>query len=145
MVDFITAFKTGLNAADIADKNKREINSVFEELNEQLAKATDGKVKVEIRDNFSVFSLRLFDEKQPKKNQAIWAFNPLFKSAGAKELARWDLDPNGYPCKISFSNKELYCEDKPALERTLANMLQDPTVGEALSKLIQLSEAKESE
>ena len=142
MVDFITAFEAGLNAAGIADKNKREINSVFEELNKQLAKATDGKVNIELR---TPSLLRLIYAEQSKKNQAIYAFNPLIKSADAKELARWNLDPNGYPCKISFSNKELYCGDKSALERTLADMLQDPTVGEALSKLIQLSEAKESE
>jgi len=146
MVDFITAFQEGLNAAEIADKNKREINSVFDELNRQLSEATDGKVKVVIRDNILEAlsrSISLFTVNQPKKNQAIWALNPLFQSS-SKELAIWNQDPNGYPCKISFGNKEHYCEDKSDLENTLAIMLQDPIVGETLSKLIRLSEAEES-
>jgi hypothetical protein len=48
MVDFIEAFKEGQTAAEIAKKNKHEIISVFKELNAQLKKATDGKIRINL-------------------------------------------------------------------------------------------------
>ncbi|MDD5276367.1 MAG: hypothetical protein PHR16_09820 [Methylovulum sp.] len=147
MVDFIAAFKEGLSAADIADKNKREIASVFEELNKQLTKETDGKVKISIRDSpmsaLSLMTVQLSDlsdinKKNMPTNQIISALNPLAKSQ--ENLAHWSQDRNGYPCKISYGNKEHYCEDKPALEESLAKLLQDPIVGESLYKLMHSSD-----
>jgi len=150
MVDFITAFNTGLDAAQIAEKNKREINSVFDELNQQLAEVTDGRVNIQIRnrlkeappENMAERMAPLFLRKSIEY-RAICAINPLSPQSPppVKEIATWSQDRTGYPCKISFGIKEHYCEDKVALENALALMLQDPIVGENLAKLMAMSEA----
>ncbi len=146
MVDFIAAFNKGLDAAQIAEKNKREIDSVFDELNKQLANATKGNVNIQIREcekvpDFNPLSSRI--DFRIIKYQAICAINPLFPfpQSLAKEIATWSQDRTGYPCKISFGIKEHYCANKVALENALALMLQDPIVGENLAELMALSEA----
>ncbi|ASF46086.1 hypothetical protein [Methylovulum psychrotolerans] len=147
MVDFIAAFNKGLDAAQIAEKNKREINSVFDELNKQLANATKGNVNIQIREcekapDFNPLGGSRIDFRNIKY-QAICAINPLFPFpvSPTKEIATWSQDRTGYPCKISFGTKEHYCEDKVALENALALMLQDPIVGENLAELMAMSKA----
>jgi hypothetical protein len=149
MIDFIAAYEKGLNAAEIADKNQREIDSVFDELNKQLAAATDGKIKI-VRSDKNPFSKTMKDlnkilfiddihKEFPSRDQRLFAFNTLNKAV--EVLAFWSQDRNGYPCKISYGNKEHYCEDKGALEEALASLLQDPIVGAALYKLTQGSDS----
>ena len=46
MVNFMEAYKSGLNSADLAKKNKKEIDSVFVELQEQILQATERKITV---------------------------------------------------------------------------------------------------
>ena len=53
-------------------------------------------------------------------------------------MAEWSQDRAGYPCRIKLGLKELYCEDKEALEARLAALLEDPIVGEALYDLVRL-------
>jgi hypothetical protein len=149
MIDFIAAYKKGLNAAEIADKNQREIDSVFDDLNKQLAAATDGKVKIIIKGNYmsgiraflaqADEDLKVINKKYTPSDEKILALNPLTKVE--EGLAYWSQDRYGYPCKISYDNKVNICEDKSALEKTLATLLQDPIVGAALYKLTQGSDS----
>jgi len=46
MVNFVEAYKSGLNSANLAKKNKEEIDSVFVELYKQIFQATEGKISV---------------------------------------------------------------------------------------------------
>lgn len=142
MADYVKAIKKGLNAAAIADANRREIDSVFNELNRQLTEATDGKITAQIV---------AFSESKPRPNlahtpqwpyKAICVFNFSLGEV-ATQLARWHQDTHGYPCKISYGNKEIYCEDKASLENALADMLRAPSVGKVLSKIITLAEIHE--
>jgi hypothetical protein len=144
MVNFAEAYKTGLLAADLAKKNKREINAVFDELNKQLADATDGEIFVSRQRLLGetskedvirhMFSGRI---NEPKFYDAIAAEN-RFVNNSSKELARWRQSRAGYPCEIILGSKSMICEDRQALENALAIMLCDPVVGEILFKLKNL-------
>lgn len=137
MVDFIEAFKQGQTAAERVKNNNQEIDSVFERLNEELAKITEGKVQLDIQfipcyegeneDQYGNPSHFLV-----KEHYAICAKN--------RELAKWENGREGYPCKITIGNKQHYCEDKAELEQTLALMLQDPIVAGTLADVMRLSE-----
>ncbi|MBT9096624.1 hypothetical protein KFZ76_02715 [Methylovulum psychrotolerans] len=144
-VDFVAAFNKGLDAAQIAEKNKHEIDSVFDELNKQLAEVAHGRVKFERKECLKNNDDGLLSGSRvafrDMKYQALCAMNPLSPQSPAKEIATWRQNRMGYPCKISFGTKEHYCEDKFTLENALALMLQDPIVGENLAKLVALSEA----
>lgn len=153
MVDFIKAFKEGQNAAEMAKKNGLEIESIFEELNKQLTKATDGIIHIKMGWAGLSFMNHIGDLLEPDVEidqeqgnyrgsyEIIFAENTQINSSEI-EIAKWSKSLEGYPCKITLANNVHYCENKMSLEITLAEMLQDPIVGEQLSKLMQLPENK---
>lgn len=145
MVDFIKSFNRGLEAAQQAGRNKEEINAVISLLNEQLLKVSDGKLEIDIYTKsqplagfFSAMSAMNPTAEAPKPAyQFLAAVNPLSESKTPIELARWKLDPNGYPCQITTPDSEFYCEDRSALERGLQNLLSDPIVGEKIYSVMR--------
>jgi hypothetical protein len=135
MVNFIEAYKSGLNSAELAEKNKKEVDSVFSDLNQQLKEVTDGRIVILQRQFLQRGNLPSFidmvtgnyySEKEDK--------NP-FVPGSDKELARWSQDRSGYPCKIILGSETMYCQDKKGLENGLATLLRDPVVGETLRNL----------
>lgn len=140
MVNFVEAYKNGLNSAELAKKRKIEINSVFDDLNRQLNEATNGKISISRINSSEVKKtnhIRLGSLPEIILYSAIAAENPVVKNS-ARELARWYQDRAGYPCKITLDSKTMYCEDKKGLENALAQLLSDPVVGETLRNLQNL-------
>jgi hypothetical protein len=139
MVNFTESFNTGIKSAQKADENRIEIRSVFDELNNQLNEPTDGRIKisrVKFYESTNPFKVSFLVPK--KFYWAIAAENPKAEQESTKELAKWDMNRAGYPCKITLGNDDLYCEDKESLEYGLSQILQDSVVGETLSKLMKL-------
>ncbi|MDR9425715.1 MAG: hypothetical protein RI567_10590 [Marinobacter sp.] len=140
MADFKKYFTKGLSAAEKAESNKNEIDSIFEELNSQLDEATDGKIEIS-RVKFYVSNALadIASLMKPRETYlAIAAKNKKVKGCDYKQLARWKIDRNGYPCVIIIDRDEMYCEDKVALESNLQQLLSDPTVGDTLYKLMSM-------
>ena len=156
MIDYKVAFREGLTAAEKADMARKEIDSVFEQLNHEISEASDGKIVIE-RQTFYVPDTRneviqAFDAitsfpNQPKRPTylAIAARNPTIPDGPVKELASWSTDRKGYPCNISWEGKTQFCEDKEALEEALAELLRDPIVGQKLYALTKLEPPTEEE
>ncbi|MHC8315686.1 hypothetical protein [Pseudomonas sp. LB3P31] len=139
MVDFIDSFNKGLSAAEKAIANKDEIDSVIEQLSEQLSQATNGRLKISIVEKHSPlsgFSMSLSELVNRKTYWAIAASNPL-TTYQSTELAEWKLSESGYPCRIVLSDKEIYCEDKTALENALSKMIATPEAGKKLKAVIE--------
>ena len=124
MVDFFESLRSGMSAAEVAEKNKQEIALVFEELNRQLAAGLGGQVLIEVRTATNVVAEFLYGKG------AIFASNPREPSKESKKLAGWRSGLKGYPCIIALADKEISCEDRQALEETLKLMLASPDVGE---------------
>lgn len=145
MADYIKAFKQGLGAAEAADRARKEIDAVFVDLNKQLQEATKNKISIDRRE---------YEERKtlpealsipflgaPRKTYwAIVASNPSINRSPVKQLSRWSMDRAGYPCKIAWKGEDHLCLDKSALEDSLAELLQDPLVGEKFHALMQLEE-----
>lgn len=134
MVDFAASLRQGFDSADTAKKNREEINSVFSELNVQLAAVTEGKLAIKIK---RLNEAGLFGIPGPKY-LAIAAINPTVSGSQFRELAKWTQHDSGYPCTIKFGKNEYVCVDKSSLEETLAAMLEDPRIGEILQDLLNL-------
>ncbi len=139
MIDYTKSFTVGIKAAVKAETNKSEIGDVFSDLNKQLDNITDGKVTINrVQLYKQTHALRITFMEPRKYYWAIAAENPKTENSSVKELAKWEMDRNGYPCKITLGNDEIYCEDKVALERGLSDILQDSIVGDVLQKLMRL-------
>jgi hypothetical protein len=137
MVDFLDSFNKGISAAKQAAENMHEINGVIETLSKQLEAATDGAIKIAIKDKSNVFNALFssIDQASMKTQQFIIAFNPLGEYK-PKELAEWKVDENGYPCRLITPDTEFYCEDKEALELYLGSLLASPTTGKKLKAIM---------
>lgn len=139
MADFKSAFQRGMDAAEVSERNRKEIDDVFAELNRQLDEVTSGAVEIkrtsytERQSNPFVLAIDIYGKRDTYR--ALAAFHK--RSNKDRELARWHQDRNGYPCKITLGESELYCEDKEALERALAGLLSDAIVGEILQNLMK--------
>jgi len=142
MVDYIPSLHKGIEAAKIARINIREIKSVFDDLNSQLAIEVKGKLKLEVKafleENTITRLTAMAQFAAPKKIQHIVASNPLAKGSSITKLTKWEITHNGYPCRIFLEENVLICEDKKSLEKNLNLLLSDPVVGEKLYKLINL-------
>lgn len=136
MVKYAQAFQDGLAAAKEAGRAKREIEEVFKGLNKEIDKISKGKLYI-ARKRIDIRK-RLIPKLIPTRYWAIVASNPQIKNCPEKELAKWNQDKAGYPCKISWSNEDYQCLDREALEDALAELLRDPIVGETLSALMKL-------
>lgn len=142
MINFIGSIEAGLNAAKNAEKNKLEIQSVFDELNRQLNDKYKGLLFVDreefyVNDTFMDLA-RIANLLDREKYSAITAKNPLAKEYKSFELAKWKMDRNGYPCQIIFGHTDKFCEDKASLEQALMELLREPTVGDKLYNAMKL-------
>jgi tripartite-type tricarboxylate transporter receptor subunit TctC len=137
MVNFIDSFNKGISAAERAIANKDEIDSVIEQLSEQLQQVTNGKLKISIiKKQAPLSGLAITELMNRKTYWAIAASNPL-SSFQPKELAQWTFSENGYPCKITLTDTEIYCEDRTALENALAKMIATPEAGKKMKSVME--------
>lgn len=154
MADYISSFKEGLAAAEAAKLAKKEIDEVFVEFDKEIKKVSEGKVSI-IRKKLKKYeketttiqeSVRFMVEPRPTINYwAIVAYNPTIPESPVKELAEWNQDRLGFPCRIGWGNIKHTCEDRQALENTLAELLRDPVVGELLYALMRLGPPSHTE
>jgi len=138
MIDFTKSLEAGLQLAIEAERNRHEVDEVFNELNRQISTATRNSIRI-LREQFDEppedpLTFRL------KRIQywAISARHATLNTAKPWVLARWYQPIAGYPCKITTRETEFFCENKEALEAGLANLLATPEVGRALHSLMHL-------
>ncbi len=142
MSSYIDAFEKGQEASRKAVIAKKEIKEILEELKKQLLTATEGKLEIFIKpQRESIQGNSLIDMIQNRNFRdylAIVARNPKSDSNNIKELAEWNQENTGYPCKIEWGKEEYTCHDRKSLESCLTLLLQDPGVAEKLHQLIIL-------
>lgn len=143
MTDFVAALNEGFDAAEKAERARREVDEVFRQLDDQIREGTKNRLSVtrsllEVprQETFFLGSTRVanpFVSKSREKYWAIVATNPSVPKAKALELARWyPPRKGGYPCKIWWAGEEHICEDKEGLANCLADLLRDPDVAATL-------------
>jgi hypothetical protein len=158
MSDFKTALCEGFQAADDAERARKDIKDVFARLKEDVLAATDGKVLIELG-QFEVTTQPLTTMEQiirsanfsplnprpPRETyRAVAAKNPLVDSS-FKELAKWKQSRDGFPCTISWAGQERHSMDRAGLEDSLAELLRDAGIGAILRGLMKLSDGDQSE
>lgn len=138
-INFEASFKKGLEAAEAASKVNLEIDSVLQELNDQINSASDGRIGIELqhkRDSLAALTSFMSKGFQDAKTKTyIVAVN---KSAGKKEeeLAEFERASTGYPCHLIYEDQEVFCNDKLALEKQLSMMLSHVNIGKQLARLL---------
>jgi hypothetical protein len=137
MVDFKRALELGMSAADAANKNTKEIDAVFHDLNAQLFAGMGGKVNMQRMPNAATElmpALRLSGPQTPAQDNYSLAVESTVPERANTKIASWTMDAAGYPCSIELGNKEWICIDKDGLEKAFSELLQQPTVAEAIRR-----------
>jgi hypothetical protein len=142
MVDYKKFLDLGLDAANLAEKNRAEIAQVFDELNVQLHEATHGRVQVDRSAMGSATILNAISALEartapysPQRSYALLAVSSDSPPM-TLQIAKWDMDSAGYPCTLGVEGEKWICLDAEALEQSLALMLQQPSVGAAIRQLM---------
>jgi len=144
MPKYMDSLEKGIKAADLAEKSRKEIESVITDLNRQLHDGTDGVLEIVIdeyeKPKANPFEIEIWKPKETY--YALTAKNKKFKTCKTKKLAIWETAWAGYPCTMTYSSKTIRCEDKESLEIALAEMLQDSMIAERISYIINYVEEK---
>tara|TARA_R110001583_G_scaffold9243_3_gene43926 strand:- start:868 stop:1341 length:474 start_codon:yes stop_codon:yes gene_type:complete len=142
MADFRKSFSAGINAAKVAEKNRDEIQTVFDEVNKQLEEVAGGTLSIDRKRYYVNNAIQdlaaIANFKQREVYEAVIAFNPKASGSAEKELANWKMSNDGYPCRIYIGSNHISCEDKKALEGAIQELLRDTAVGEKLYQLMSL-------
>ena len=138
MADFRKAFSTGVEAAKLAAQNKREINSIITEVNDQLSEFYDGKV------NFGVWNLSKRKKGKEGAGNLFLGMMSLetisyqglcisnYEKKDPIELVEWKVTENGYPCIIKYEDREAYCYNSEDLMAEISSLLSDVKTGKAI-------------
>ncbi len=143
MADFKKSLANGLQAAIDAERRRDEIRQVFAELSNQVLEATDERIQISIEQwdpSAQNTLLKFVDPQKYGPHLAIIAMAVKLPSKNKELLAKWEQSKDGYPCQITLGADVYSCEDKAGLENCLELLLQDPSNGEKLQKLITLTQ-----
>ncbi len=166
-VDFGEALKKAIRIAKEASFARDEVEKVFERLNRQVIKTSEGRLSIEkgvatvdnrVSDALGPVRLgpgtkagqllqQLEDSgvlgRKPRQTyEAILASNPTLPERKPQVIARWSQDPAGYPFTVRWARQEHICETKEALEYCLADLIQDPEVAEILVRVMNAKPAE---
>ena len=104
MNNFISAINVGIKAAETAVKNKAEIKEVFDDMNSQLDRDLGGKLKIYIGEFYVNNTLQdlasIANLRKRETNKSIVASHAIHEECPEAKLGRWEVDRNGYPCRI---------------------------------------------
>lgn len=142
MADFKESFRKGIEAAQIAENNRREIRSVLKALDDQLCAETGGNLKFRIQEKKASSGNAIIDflNRPFPQRVVIEAYNPKAPNSPSFELCDWMEGPNGYPCRISRGANVFTCEDKEALETALGDLLENSTIARRLTMIRDFKE-----
>lgn len=145
MKDFKESLKAGIEAAQEAERNKKEIALILENINDQVKdisdnKATFGKVtfkRVVERERSHPANIFIDSFIPPKMEE----YEGLAILDGNKKnaimLTEWEQNSAGYPCYIRYNGQKLICKDKMDLENSLSSLLEEVKTGEAILEQIR--------
>ena len=146
MTDFADAFKRGQDAAESAAQARAEVDAVFDTWKNELLAASEGRIELERRlfdkprqrtlgDMFlAAAAIRVGESRETE----LWisARNPKAADTEWVKLAKWERPHEGYPCVLSYNNRDVRCHDRESLSDAIAELVASSWGGERLRSLL---------
>jgi hypothetical protein len=147
MFNFQDALKEGLSHAEEEQKNRKEIDSVFDALKDDIEGFTKSNVSIklckridaQIGDGHDLIASALgsiLNTRKRRKYLGLIAYRTLDSAPFEKELCEWEYGEKGYPVTISYLNRSTACADKESLILCLQDLLSHPDAGKKIKSLI---------
>jgi len=145
MKNFKDSLKAGIEAAQEAERNKKEITLIFDNINAQVKDISENKA------TFGKVTFKRAVDREPSRPANIFIdsfippkmeeFEGLAILNGNKQnaimLAEWEQNSAGYPCYIRYNGQKFICQDKMDLENSLSSLLEEVKTGEAILEQIK--------
>jgi hypothetical protein len=146
MNDFVKAFQLGQTAAEKAQADRTSIARILNKLQTEVLEATNQTIEITLAEQTAMKDLlshattinALLEEVPGKKRGRVLflcARNIKVENSKLTQLAKWEEDPAGFPCRLMFGKNDLISYDGQQLEQALIKFLADPVVGEELAKI----------
>lgn len=146
MANFKAQIEKGLTAHQHAVSAKQEIASVLEELDVQIAEATNGKVGIKVRsfltlpEERSIFSglaasIAASITSPTARHMGLAAYHKKHDDCPVEKLAVWEQANTGYPCTIRFDGQKRDCYDRQSLEKMLGELLATSETGRLVAQV----------
>nr|WP_272579379.1 hypothetical protein [Providencia sp. PROV265] len=137
--------ENAVKAAQKTQNDLREIKNSIESLNISIQDFTDGKMHFVISEKsknkdipgssvLSGVTAAIFASHMQIPYKALCFYLPY--SNQEFELAELATSESGYPCKITYSNKDVYCANREEFEQALADLMNTPNAGEILLEVM---------
>jgi hypothetical protein len=152
MSKFVDAYNTGIDAGQKAIENIKEIDSIFQELSDEISSSSSGKLNIarrEMTHKRKVLRRLTIIEKSlgvhgpsPYYDEEItYDAIVLESNKSTVEIAEYETSETGYPITLKWSDRKEGCWDKEALTEALKEILADPATGKAVLKLLSEAES----
>lgn len=125
---FFDAVEEGQRAALDAERNRKEIREVVEELAAQIAEGSSHKLRIE-RDFGNMI---LVDPDSGRVHQALL----LVSGEVRHQLCKFQEGPRGYPVEISYPGGFAAPTDRASLVVALKDVLSTPAVGSIFNHVL---------
>lgn len=142
MTSFVESFNRGVQNAEQAQNNRREISDVIGQLSRDIVAASGGMIEsvaLEERRRLDTSvagaAAALFGESRTKSYYVLAAHHPQ-DEIPTVDLCEVTIPAGGYPVSIKYYNRDVACADREAFENALAELLEDPRIGEKLHSLM---------
>lgn len=139
MSRFSLSIENGIKNAEAARKNLEEINSIFDELSQEIKLKTGGEVSFE---RASLGFLVEFANSSPDRSSKKKRGRLVLKSKKGNEtnLAKWEQAADGYPFVIEFDGKRNDCWDEEGLIGVLGDIISTGYFWLEVNKLLPTEE-----
>nr|WP_088190399.1 hypothetical protein [Pseudomonas sp. A46] len=137
MASFVESLKKGVKAAKDYDKNQKEIQAIFEELERSIKKFTNNKVGVAKAPSSSSFKSTKELVKAAKavaksknKNGSIFLYST--DNSHIERIADWHQIDSDFSFSLIYEGKQIITKSTEQLKVALGQLLESPSVGSAL-------------
>lgn len=138
MIDFSSAIRSGLNAADLVKRQDAEISEIIESLTRSVEVETNNTVTLKLESRVvagdGILQGVAFILGQNKYKALVVRTNKQ-TPIRTIEVAGWSQPKAGYPCKLMVAKDEFICADKNSLAGVLSRIFSMPEVGAAIKSL----------
>ncbi|WP_278400437.1 hypothetical protein [Hafnia paralvei] len=141
--DFITS---AIEAAKAARGNKAEILEVIDNLDKSIQNVSEGRISLSITSGSSMMkamtatailaSTVLGTPSLTQNEQYLTLFSTKKDVKSKRDIAQWSLGEDGYPVRLSYDKRDVYCKDKASLEQALAELMGATATGEKMLELL---------
>lgn len=141
-MDFKTALKESLTAAEALSGNRTQIRTTLLKFCSDVLEATDYTVNIYYRSEYSKSPVDLnnalndvvaLDATSNDSPVSLYMYASGSTDSGGQHIAKFSWLPvNGYPCYIEFDGYRYVANDTDELEQSLKEMLSSPFVSQKI-------------